>query len=399
MGRLLQWSIRRADALIAVSDFVGRTLVAAGGHSERVHVVKNAIDPSRWIPDSNRITTRDGLGIEPSNVVLLTVCRLFPEKGPGLLINAFALARREEPQMRLLIVGQEMTPGYAEELADLASRLEVDDAVEFLGRREDVSSLMAAADIYAMPSFEEPFGLVFAEAMAMQLPVVALDSGGTPEVVEDGATGLLSQPNDTEALARNLLALVTRSCATTTYGSGWQKPRRREVHHRSHGARRCWCLLAIVTSAEPLTLAPWRPRSRHARGRLGADSGDRRHRTGWYPARSRCLTNPLMPSSTASAMCPIRVLSLPAVDPVDDASAAPSCLRGGLTKGLLQPIAPHPSARRALGNDRRSTQTPHRRQQTPRRFQRIATRERRGHRRSPGAPLGTRASNVRRDAA
>ena len=208
MGRLLRWSIRRADALIAVSDFVGRTLVAAGNQGERVHVVKNAIDPSRWIPESNRIATRDGLGIEPSSVVLLTVCRLFPEKGPGLLINAFALARREEPQMRLLVVGQEMTPGYAQELADLASRLEVDDAVEFLGRREDVSSLMAASDIYAMPSFEEPFGLVFAEAMAMQLPVVALDSGGTPEVVEHGATGLLSQPNDTEALARNLLTLV-----------------------------------------------------------------------------------------------------------------------------------------------------------------------------------------------
>jgi glycosyltransferase involved in cell wall biosynthesis len=208
MNQLLQWSIRRADALIAVSDFVGRTLVAAGNQSERVHVVKNGIDPSRWIPGRTRAAMRRQLGIESSSIVLLTVCRLFSEKGPGLLINAFALARHEEPRMRLLVVGQEMTPGYARELADLASRLQVDDAVEFLGRRDDVTSLMAASDIYAMPSFEEPFGLVFAEAMAMELPVVALDSGGTPEVVAHGTTGLLSQPDDAEALARNLLTLV-----------------------------------------------------------------------------------------------------------------------------------------------------------------------------------------------
>ena len=68
--------------------------------------------------------------------------------------------------------------------------------------------LMAAADIYAMPSFEEPFGLVYAEAMAMKLPVVALNSGGVPELIEHGVTGLLSEPGDRAALAANLLALL-----------------------------------------------------------------------------------------------------------------------------------------------------------------------------------------------
>jgi glycosyltransferase involved in cell wall biosynthesis len=67
---------------------------------------------------------------------------------------------------------------------------------------------MAAADIYAMPSFGEPFGLVFLEAMAMQLPVVALNSGGAAEVVEHGTTGLLSDPGDIGALSKHLLALI-----------------------------------------------------------------------------------------------------------------------------------------------------------------------------------------------
>jgi glycosyltransferase involved in cell wall biosynthesis len=67
---------------------------------------------------------------------------------------------------------------------------------------------MAAADIFAMPSFEEPFGIVFAEAMAMKLPVVALNNGGTKEVVEHGKDGLLSEPGDIATLADNLVTLL-----------------------------------------------------------------------------------------------------------------------------------------------------------------------------------------------
>ena len=208
MSPMLRWSIRQADALIAVSDFVGRTLVAGGMSPSKIHVVRNAIDPTQWLPDADRWVTRDRLGIPRSDVVLLTVCRLFPEKGPGFLIEALALVRRTDPHVRLIVVGQEMTPGYGQELEQLARQLGVDEVVTFLGRREDVDALMAASDIYAMPSFEEPFGLVFLEAMAMERPVVALDNGGTPEVVQHGVTGLLSPPGDLEAFVRNLTSFV-----------------------------------------------------------------------------------------------------------------------------------------------------------------------------------------------
>jgi glycosyltransferase involved in cell wall biosynthesis len=67
---------------------------------------------------------------------------------------------------------------------------------------------MSACDVFAMPSFEEPFGLVFAEAMAMCRPVVAISSGGALEVVSDGETGLLSPPGDPDALAENLCRIL-----------------------------------------------------------------------------------------------------------------------------------------------------------------------------------------------
>jgi glycosyltransferase involved in cell wall biosynthesis len=200
--------LRRADALIAISEFVATTLVGSGHRPERIHVVLNAIDTERWTPGSGREEVRHEFGIGPDAPIVLTVCRLFEEKGPRQLIEAMPAIRAEHPDARLLVVGSEMQRGYRGELEDLARDLGLNGSVIFTGQRRDVPQLMAAADVYAMPSHWEPFGLVFAEAMAMQLPVVALDSGGAPEVIANGVTGLLSPLGDQEALTANLSALL-----------------------------------------------------------------------------------------------------------------------------------------------------------------------------------------------
>jgi glycosyltransferase involved in cell wall biosynthesis len=101
-----------------------------------------------------------------------------------------------------------MRTSFMAELKELARELALLDHVVFTGHRSDMPALLAAADVFALPSFEEPFGLVFLEAMAMKKPVAALDNGGTPEVVEHGKSGLLSPPHDVPALAENLLTLL-----------------------------------------------------------------------------------------------------------------------------------------------------------------------------------------------
>jgi len=210
MGRLVRWTLGRADALIAVSDFVGRSLVAGGHRLERVHVVRNAVDLDQWKPGIDRDAAREELGLDPHSLAVLTVCRLSPEKGPAELIEAIARVRDDYPQTKLLIAGFDMSPNqwYAPQLEALVRRLGLDREVRFLGWRDDVPRLMAAADVYAMPSTGEPFGLVFAEAMAMKVPVLALDDGGTPEVVDQGRSGLLSTHGDIDALAANLGRLL-----------------------------------------------------------------------------------------------------------------------------------------------------------------------------------------------
>jgi glycosyltransferase involved in cell wall biosynthesis len=208
MQGMLRWALRHADVLITVSAFVASSLTETGHDPARIHVVLNGIDPDDWRPGAGRDGARRELGVDQGARLIVTVCRLFPEKGPADLIRAVAILRERHPEARLLVVGQEMIPGYAAELASLAATLDLGDRVQFLGRRPDIPRLLAAADVYAMPSTGEPFGIVYLEAMAMALPVVALESGGAPELIVDGKTGLLSRPGSIADIAANLAVPV-----------------------------------------------------------------------------------------------------------------------------------------------------------------------------------------------
>jgi glycosyltransferase involved in cell wall biosynthesis len=210
MGRGVRWAFGRADALIGVSKFVAESLVAGGYAPSRVHAVLNAIDPAAWDPSLDPSSGRRSLGVDPSAPLVVSVSRLFYWKGHTELIRALALVKRDFPTVRLAIVGADYPPGSGAtaKLRETAAECGVADSVSFAGQRNDIDALLAASDVFALPSHEEPFGLVYAEAMAMKRPVVAVDKGGTPEVVEHGETGLLSPLGDVPALAANLARLL-----------------------------------------------------------------------------------------------------------------------------------------------------------------------------------------------
>jgi glycosyltransferase involved in cell wall biosynthesis len=212
MSRPARWAMGQADALVGVSQFVARSLVENGYAAEKTHAVLNAIDPAAWDYRLDPGPVRHALGIPSDTPVVACAARLFRGKGQDHLIRALSLIRRELTDVRLLIIGrddrQAMRTSFTAELKALARDLGVLDQVVFTGYRADVPALFAASDVFALPSFEEPFGLVFLEALAMKKPVVALNNGGTPEVVEHGTSGLLSAPGDQAALATNLLTLL-----------------------------------------------------------------------------------------------------------------------------------------------------------------------------------------------
>ena len=217
LSRTVQWAMREADAIVGVSRFVAESAVAMGYPAHKTYHLLNAIKTDRWNPQRHQgIKIRNEFDVEPDTTLLLAVSRLCYWKGHTELLKALTLVKQRTPNFRLLIVGKDdprAHPGhgsYADELQQLATELELEEQIIFTGFRDDIPELMAACDIYTMPSFEEPFGMVFLEAMAMGKPVAALDNGGTREVVEHDHSGLLSPPQDIAALADNIITLIER---------------------------------------------------------------------------------------------------------------------------------------------------------------------------------------------
>jgi glycosyltransferase involved in cell wall biosynthesis len=212
MSDALRRSMHHVDALIAISDFVAGSLADRGYAREKTYTVLNGIDLARWDFRLTGLPIRQEFGIPATAPVIACAGRLFEGKGQGHLVRAVAALRPEFPDIRLLVIGKDdrqvMQESFTEQLKALAATLGVGDNVVFAGQRADMPALLAASDVFALPSEEEPFGLVFAEAMAMKRPVIALANGGTPEVVEHGRDGLLSGPNDLEALTANLRTLL-----------------------------------------------------------------------------------------------------------------------------------------------------------------------------------------------
>ena len=211
-SRAARWGVQSADAVFSISQYVTGTIVGMGRRARDVHTVLNAIDTRRWDPATDGASLRQELGIPSGAPLLASVSRLFAWKGQRELLQAFARARSQLPELKLLIVGDDASghsQSYSRELRQLASDLRVSEHVVFTGGRSDIPRVMAACDVFTLPSFEEPFGLVFLEAMAMAKPVVAVNNGGTPEVVEHGRSGLLSAPWDIDALAANITTLVS----------------------------------------------------------------------------------------------------------------------------------------------------------------------------------------------
>jgi glycosyltransferase involved in cell wall biosynthesis len=236
-GRLVAALLaRRAHAVIAISRFVaaaftGQVADATAGPAPGVHrpgggllqpsmlrVIYNGVDPSRWDParaDGARV--RQELGVPPQAPLLALVGQITPWKGQRDALCALPTVRARYPTAVLLVAGSPKFTGptvradnlaYAAELRRTAAALGLDGGVRFLGERDDVPDLLAAADLLVLPSWAEPFGRVLIEAMAMARPVVATRAGGVPEVVEHGASGLLVPPRAPAALAAAILALL-----------------------------------------------------------------------------------------------------------------------------------------------------------------------------------------------
>jgi glycosyltransferase involved in cell wall biosynthesis len=225
----VQWAMRNADGLVGVSQFVADSIIEMGFPPEKTFYVHNHVDLRLWDPGRDGSQVRHEFQIDPDIPILLIVSRLFSWKGHSELIQALAKVKQKGYDFKLLVVGEDdprAQPGggsYSEELKSQVNSLGLKDHVIFTGYRTDIPEIMGACDIYTMPSFEEPFGMVYLEAMGMQKPVIALDNGGSREIVKHGVTGLLSNPKDINQLAQNIYALIANPSLRVEMGVAGRK--------------------------------------------------------------------------------------------------------------------------------------------------------------------------------
>jgi glycosyltransferase involved in cell wall biosynthesis len=214
---------RDADAVVAISHYAARGLLAVNG---KIQVLHNAIILDRYRRDGAagaRFRAQHSL---PADAPLLAVvAQLTPWKGQMDALEAFARVRRAHPRAHLAIAGAAKftgkhrrydTTAFRDALVARAGQPDLrgyvhfvgDIADDFSGDVADVAAVYAAADLLVVPSWAEPFGRVVIEALAAECPVVATAAGGIPEILTHGEDGWLVPPRDPEALAEGIATLL-----------------------------------------------------------------------------------------------------------------------------------------------------------------------------------------------
>lgn len=202
-----RYDLDRADLVLPVSRQIQRSLEAGGVRPERLRVLYSGLDLT-LVPDrADGRETRTRFGIPQDAPLAGTVGNLFPRKGYEVMLRALPKILAAAPETHYLIVGSgEAT--YERTLRALVTSLGVERRVHFAGFQGSVYPCLAALDVYVHPALMEGFGIAVLEAMAMRRPVVATSTGGLPEIVQEGETGLLVPPGDSEALGRAVSALL-----------------------------------------------------------------------------------------------------------------------------------------------------------------------------------------------
>ncbi len=230
------WVLRRfAGRVVAVSESARREYIE---HlrlpPEKVVTIYNGIDVDRFrVEPSVRAQVRAELGIPQKARLTATVAVLRPQKGIEDMLEALPAMVNRVPNLHYMVVGDGPD---RQNLERKISERGLEDRVTLTGVRPDVPRMLAAADVFVLPSYTEALPTVVAEAMASGLPVVATRVGGIPEMVDD-TTGILVDPGDREGLAAAVSAILTDNDMASALGDQGARTAERRFDIRKQAAR------------------------------------------------------------------------------------------------------------------------------------------------------------------
>lgn len=191
---------RAADIYVAISRAIADAFAAAGTPADRVRVIPSAVD----LDQIDRAQPVEELRHAAGDPIVCCVAHLSHEKGLGVLLAAWAEVIRKRPGAKLMLIGD----GPERQSLEKAAAAIPGGSLVFAGFQDDVASWIKACDLYVQPSLAEGLGSSVLDAMGCRLAVVASATGGLPDAVEDGVTGLLVPPGEPEPLAQAILDLL-----------------------------------------------------------------------------------------------------------------------------------------------------------------------------------------------
>lgn len=188
---------------------------------EKVTVVPLGTDLHRFDPTNyKKQEARAFFKLPHTGRIVGVLGRLDAQKGQDVLLRAVPEVVKKHGDVHFVIAGDETAgeSGFKAYLQRLCNDLGIEQYVRFLPFTNDVPRLMAAFDVFALPSFSETYGLVVVEAMAMERPIVATNAGGLPEIITNGKTGLLVEPRDSNAVARAIHRVLSDAALRLSLG-------------------------------------------------------------------------------------------------------------------------------------------------------------------------------------
>lgn len=190
---------------IAISSGVRDVLVDGGVAPERVHIVHSGVDPERFTYDRSGLQFRLEMGWAPGDILVGNVGALTDHKDHITFLEAAAKVLEVKPNARFCIVGQGELKGL---LAAKGQQLKLGGRFRLAGYHEDIEECFAGFDLFALSSHLEGLCTSLIDAMLLEVPVIATDTGGVPDLVKHEETGLLVPPKDPDALAAGILRLI-----------------------------------------------------------------------------------------------------------------------------------------------------------------------------------------------
>ena len=215
--RVQRWVCKLADRIAVNANAIRDWLIADGYDPNRIVVIPNGIDISRFKRRKPAGKLHSELGLPAGAPLIGVVSRLTRLKGLEDFLRASAIVSRRFPGAYFLIVGESLTvrgrslerdTSYPDELARLAEQLGVRDRVVFVGFRSDVEQILPELTVSVLPSLSEGLSNVLLESMASETPVVATRVGDAVEAVQDHENGLLVEPGDSDSLAEAICRVL-----------------------------------------------------------------------------------------------------------------------------------------------------------------------------------------------